>query len=94
MRGYIWSQRLPWPVRSQWPRPLAAPHWMDPASGTFTPRLLDRCHRMGKPVLARDLAVGIDLERLVAMGLDAVVTDCPEVLAKQKAGPRSDGKAT
>ena len=83
-RGYIWSDRLPRPIRTRWLSPVVRPHWMDLGRDTFTPSLLERLHRVGKPVLARDLDVGSDLERLAAMRLDVVATDCPEVLVRQK----------
>ena len=83
-RGYIWSDRLPRPIGTRWLSPAVHPHWMDPGRDTFTPSLLERLHRLGKPVLARDLDVGSDLERLAAMRLDAVATDCPEVLVRQR----------
>ncbi len=74
-RGYIWSARHPLPISRRWLSPLAKPDWMDPDLHTFTPKLLERFHRQGKPVLAWDVDAGQDLEGLGAMGLDGVVTD-------------------
>ena len=52
---------------------LASPQWLDPGRYTSSPELP-----------ARDVDVGTDVERLTAMGLDAVVADRPEVLVKQR----------
>ena len=85
--GLIWSRRHPYPLRARWLSPLANPHWLDPADGTFTPKVLAHFHAQGKPVLAWDVDAGSDMERLSQMRLDAVVTDQPAHLARQK--PRS-----
>ena len=83
-RGYIWCQQHPLPIRQRWLSPLANPYWMDPDLKTFTPKLLDRFHRQGKPVLAWDVDAGTDLQPLAKMGLDALVTDCSEAWLKQR----------
>ncbi len=83
-RGFIWADHHPLPLRARWFSFLADAHWVDPDKSTFSPELLERYHRRGKPVLAWDLDVGTDLERLAKMGLDAVVTDYPAVFTRQK----------
>ena len=66
-RCYIWSGHHPAPLRGRWLGPLVRADWMDPDRNTFTPALLERFHKQGKRVLARDLDVGCDLARLAKM---------------------------
>ena len=84
VRGYLWSARHPLPLRARWLSRLANPDWMGPALHTFTPELLERVHGQGKAVLARDIDVGMDLESLARMGLDAVIAADPEIFVKQR----------
>lgn len=66
--------------------PLAKPHWLAPDRASLTEELLVRFHAQGKPVAAWDVDVGTDIGRLEKMGLDAVVTDYPDVFLSQKFG--------
>lgn len=75
MRGYIWSRRHPPPIRSRCFSPLVQAHWYDPAHDSCNLRLLRRMRRRGVRTLAWDVDFGRDLERMAAVGLDAVVTD-------------------
>ena len=86
IRGYIWSRRHPLPMRARWLSPLASPHWFAPDRRTFTPNLLATFHALGKSVVAWDLDTGTDMKLLGEMQVDAVVTDHPEVLVRQKFG--------
>ena len=85
-RGYIWSRKHPLPLRARWLSPMAKPHWLAPDRGSITPESLAKFHAQGKPVAAWDLDTGTDMVRLREMGLDAVVTDSPDVLAREKSG--------
>ena len=84
IRGFIWSGRHPLPLRARWLSPLTNPHWLAPDWGTLTPELLARFHRQGMPVAAWDINLGVDMCRFKEMGLDAVVTDHPDVLLAQR----------
>ena len=86
IRGYIWSSQHPLPMRARWLGPLVKPHWFAPDRRTFTPKMLAWFHARGKAVAAWDLDTGTDMKRLKEMRLDAVVTDHPEVLVRQKYG--------
>ena len=86
IRGYIWSRHHPLPMRARWFAPLAKPHWLAPDRESLTEELLVKFHAQGKAMAAWDVDVGTDVGRLAEMGLDAVVTDCPEVLVSQKSG--------
>ena len=83
-RGYTWSRKHPLPLRARWLGPLVTPHWFTPDRGTFTRESLVSFHDQGKPVLAWDLDAGTDMKKLKGMRLDAVVTDYPDVLIRQK----------
>ncbi len=74
-RGYIWSRRHPFPIRSRCFSPLVQAGWYDPANDSYNPALHRRFHAGGSRVLAWDLDFGRDLERMAAARLDAVVTD-------------------
>ena len=84
IRGYIWSRYHPLPLRARWFSPLVKPHWLAPDRGSITPALLDRFHAQGKPVAAWDVDTGTDMNDVIKMGVDAVVTDHPEVFAGQR----------
>ena len=83
-RGYIWSKRHPYPIRSRFLSPLVQPHWFDPAHDSFSSRLHHKFHRKGQRVLAWDQDLGCDLKRMAALRLDAVVTDDLESLVQQR----------
>ena len=83
-RGYIWCAKHPFPISGRWLSPFANTHWMDPDLETFNPKVLAHFHRQGKPVLAWDEDAGRDLDQLVRMRLDGVVTDRLTELVRQK----------
>ena len=84
IRGYIWSRQHPLPLRARWLSPLVNPHWYAPDRRSLTPGLIARSHSQGKRVAAWDIDAGVDMVTMKEMGLDAVVTDYPEILAAQK----------
>ena len=83
-RGYIWSRRHPFPIRSRCFSPLVQAHWYDPANDSYNPNLLDTMRRRGARMLAWDLDFDSDLARMASVRLDAVVTDSLEKLLEQK----------
>lgn len=74
-RGYIWSKRHPYPIRSRWFSPLVQAQWYDPANDTYNPNLHRKFHRLGRRVLAWDVDFDGDMEAMAEARLDAVVTD-------------------
>ncbi len=74
-RGYIWSKKHPFPVRSRWLSPLVQVDWYDPADESYNPRLHRIFQRRGHRVLAWDVDFGRDLEAMASARLEAVVTD-------------------
>ena len=74
-RGYIWSKRHPFPIRSRCFSPLVSAHWYDPANDSYNPKLHRRVQRRGVRVLAWDLDFGRDMKAMAAVRLDAIVTD-------------------
>ena len=83
LRGLIWGGRDAILLRQRWFSPLAAPHWLNPNETAFSERLLQRAHARGQRVLAWDVSAGTRLSELTEMGLDAVVSDDAEALARQ-----------
>ena len=86
VRGYIWSRHHPLPLSARWLSPLVKPYWYAPDRRSATPEMVAKLHSQGKPVAAWDVDTGTDMTWLKAMGLDAVVTDHPDVLLRQKYG--------
>ena len=74
-RGYIWSKRHPYPIRSRWLSPLAQAQWYDPANDTYNPILHRKFRRQGHRVLAWDLDFNCDMRAMAEARLEAVVTD-------------------
>ena len=74
-RGYIWSKRHPYPIRSRWLSPLVQAQWYDPANDTYSPKLHRKFRRDGHRVLAWDLDFNCDMEAMAEARLEAVVTD-------------------
>ncbi len=83
-RGYIWSHRHPFPIRSRIFSPLVRADWYDPANDSYSPGLHRRFHSGGARVLAWDLDFGRDMERMAAARLDAVVTDSLQEMLERK----------
>ena len=74
-RGYIWSKRHPFPIRSRIFSPLVKPNWYDPANDSYNTKLHQRFQSGGARVLAWDLDFERNFELMAAARLDAVVTD-------------------
>lgn len=83
-RGYIWSRRHPFPIRSRCFSPLVQAHWYDPANDSYNPRLMHRIRARGTRTLAWDQDFGGDLEKMASVRLDAAVTDHLELLLEQR----------
>jgi len=83
-RGYIWSRRHPFPIRSRCFSPLVQAGWYDPANDSYNSGLHRKFHAGGSRVLAWDLDFERDLAAMAAASLDAVVTDDLQVMLVQK----------
>jgi glycerophosphoryl diester phosphodiesterase len=83
-RGYIWSRRHPFPIRSRIFSPLVQANWYDPANNSYNPGLHRRFHSGGARVLAWDLDFDRDLAKMAAARLDGVVTDSLEEMLDRK----------
>ena len=83
-RGYIWSKKHPYPIRSRWFSPLVQAQWYDPANDTYNPNLHRKFRRHGHRVLAWDLDFNCDMEAMAEARLEAVVTDRLAQTVQQK----------
>ena len=83
-RGYIWSCRHPFPIRSRIFSPFVQADWYDPANDSYNPRLHRRFHSGGARVLAWDLDFNRDMALMVSAKLDAIVTDSLETMLERK----------
>lgn len=83
-RGYIWSKKHPYPIRSRWFSPLVQAQWYDPANDTYSPNLHSKFRRRGHRVLAWDLDFNCDMEAMAQARLEAVVTDRLAPTVQQK----------
>ena len=75
LRGYIWSRRHPFPIRSRCFSPLVKANWYDPASDSYNLKLHRKFHSRGTRILAWDLDFQKDLEQMAAVRVDGIVTD-------------------
>ncbi len=83
-RGYIWSRRHPFPIRSRCFSPLVKADWYDPANDSYNPRLMRSVRARGTRMLAWDEDFGGDLEKMASVRLDAAVTDRLGLLLEQR----------
>ena len=83
-RGYIWSKRHPFPIRSRCFSPLVSAHWYDPANDSYNPRLHRSVQRRGVRMLAWDLDFHRDMQAMASVRLDATVTDALTQMVQQK----------
>ena len=83
-RGYIWSRRHPFPIRSRSFSPLVKPNWYDPAHDSYSPRLHRKFHARGARILAWDLDFDQDLEQIAAARVDGIITDSLQDMLNQK----------
>ena len=83
-RGYIWSRRHPFPIRSRIFSSLLRADWYDPANDSYNPSLHRRFHSGGARVLAWELDFDRDMQQMVALRLGSVVTDSFQKMLKRK----------
>ena len=83
-RGYIWSKRHLFPIRSRCFSPLVSAHWYDPANDSYNPKLHRRVRRRGVRMLAWDLDFHRDMQSMASARLDATVTDALTQMIEQK----------
>ena len=84
IRGYIWSRRHPFPIRSRCFSHLVQANWYDPANDSYNPKLHQKFHSRGTRVLAWDLDFGKDLKRMAVARLDGTVTDSLQDMLNRK----------
>ncbi len=83
-RGYIWSKRHPFPIRSRCFSPLVSAHWYDPANDSYNRKLHRRVQHKGARMMAWDLDFGRDMEAMASVRLEAAVTDCLIQMVERK----------
>ena len=83
-RGYIWSKKHPFPIRSRWFSPLVQADWYDPADYSYNLKLHQKIQRRGRRMLAWDVDFGRDLAAMASARLEAVVTDHLAETVEQK----------
>lgn len=83
-RGYAWSRFRPYRLPPQWFLPLVKPTWVQPEQRALSPKLIAKCRCRGWPILAWDVDAGMDYAAIKKMGVQAVVTDDADILARQR----------
>ena len=83
-RGYIWSRRHPFPIRSRCFSPLVQANWYDPANDSYNNKLHRKFHSRGARVLAWDVDFDQDPEQMAAARLDGIVTDSLQKMLGRK----------
>ena len=84
LRGYIWSRRHPFPIRSRCFSPLVKSDWYDPAQNSYNVKLHRKYHSQGARILAWDVEFNLDLKRMAAVRVDGIVTDSLQHMLDQK----------
>ena len=84
LRGYIWSRRHPFPIRSRCFSPLVHANWYDPAVYSYDPKFHSQFHSRGARILAWDLDFNQNLEQMAAARIDGIITDSLQNLLNQK----------
>ncbi|MQG44446.1 MAG: hypothetical protein FI712_01850 [SAR202 cluster bacterium] len=84
IRGYIWSRRHPFPIRSRIFSPLVQADWYDPANDSYNTKLHRKFQLRGARVLAWDLDFDRDMERMAGARLEAIVTDSLEEMLDRR----------
>jgi len=84
LRGYIWSRRHPFPIRSRCFSPLVKSDWYDPAQNSYNVKLHRKYHSQGARILAWDVDFNLDLKRMAAVRVDGIVTDSLQHMLDQK----------
>ena len=85
LRGYIWSRRHPFPIRSRCFSQLVRADWYDPAISSYNPKLHQKFHSHGARILAWDLDFNQDLVKMAATRVDGVVTNSLQDMLNRKA---------
>ncbi len=90
-RGSAWSRFRPYRLPPQWFLPVVKPHWVQPEQRALSPKLIAKCRRRVWPILAWDVDAGLDYTAIKKLGVQAVVSDSPDLLVRQRAaaGPNS-----
>ena len=83
-RGYIWSKRHPFPIRSRIFSPLVKASWYDPANDSYNPGLHKKFQSIGARVLAWDFDFDRDFTKMAAVRLEAFVTDSLQEMLDRK----------
>ena len=83
-RGYIWSKRHPFPIRSRIFSPLVKANWYDPANDSYNSGLHRSFQAKGARVLAWDLDFDRDLAKMSAVHLEGFVTDSLQEMLDRK----------
>ena len=85
LRGYIWSRRHPFPIRSRCFSQLVRADWYAPAIRSYNPKLHQKVLSNGARILAWDLDFNQDLVKMAATRVDGVVTNSLQDMLNRKA---------
>jgi glycerophosphoryl diester phosphodiesterase len=86
--GLLYAPNLPVPLRRAWLRPLALPDALHPEHTMVDRRYIHWARARGYRVNVWAPDSRSDLDRLVGLGVDAIITDRPDVLAGILASPQ------
>lgn len=81
-RGLLYHPNLPIFLRRTWLRPFAHPTAMHPHSSMVTRELIAWARRQGYKVNTWTVDEPEEMKRLIALGVDAIMTNKPDVLRK------------
>lgn len=79
-RGLLYFKELPFFLGRAWLRPFVRPHALHPRNTTITPNLTRWAHARGYQINTWTVDDPDETKRLVALGVNAIITNKPDVL--------------
>ena len=83
-RGYAWGRGRLYRMPPKWFLGMVKPHWVQPEHRALSSKLMARCRQRGWPILAWDVDAGLNYTAIKKLGVQAVVSDTPDLLVRQR----------
>ena len=89
--GLLYDPDLPLMMGVGWPRRVMRVDALHPWAGQVTQKLVDQAHREGRPVNTWTVNAPVEMQRVIDLGVDGIITDRPDVLAAMLRGEEVAG---
>lgn len=84
--GLLYEPDLPLLLGQAWPRRLMHVHALHPWTGQVTAKLVHQAHQEGYRVNTWTVNTPEEMRRVIDLGVDGIITDYPDLLARVLAG--------